>query len=159
MNIFSLFKKKRSRSQYESLEKGCSAPYLTQTVVFGMHRYRQAGEDSSVYLVDPQKNLSKMIVDSRGQFKNFPGIQREKFWTDMVDPNAIKPQIRFRTSFEKCADGWRVLWEIQPDGRYWEDEDGFGGNSDQEVVLSTVLDTSGSFTGPFRIYSLGNKYY
>ena len=53
-----------------------------------------------------------------------------------------------------------MLWEIQPDGRYWEDEDGFGGTSDAEVTLYTFLDENGDFTGPFRVYRIGaHDYY
>lgn len=53
----------------------------------------------------------------------------------------------------------RMVWEIQPDGRYWEDDDGFGGESDLEILLYTYLDDKGNFTGSFRTYSIGGEEF
>ncbi len=134
-------------------------PYLTETVVFGMHRYRTRGEDSSVYFVDEARGIRKMLVDSRGVIQDFPGIIREDFWVRQISPRALQPQIRFRTSFEKRGNGWIMLWQIQPDGQYWEDEDRFGGTNDLEVTLYTHVDGDGNFTDPFRIYQIGSRNY
>lgn len=134
-------------------------PYLTETVVFGMHIYRRPGDDSSVYFVDEARGIRKMLVDTYGNIQNFPGIVREDFWLKEVEPSALEPQIHFRTSFEKREGGWMMLWEIQPDGRYWADEDGFGWGKDPEVRLYTFVDQNGDFTGPFRIYSCGRETY
>ena len=129
------------------------SPYLTQTVVFGMHRYRHAGEDSSVYFVDEKRGIRKMLVNSNGVIQRFPGFEDKKALEKMLtDPRDLTPQIRFRTSFEKRENHWIMLWEIQPDGRYWEDEDGFGGTNDEEITLFTQVDENGDFTGPFRVY-------
>ena len=50
--------------------------------------------------------------------------------------------------------------QVQPDGMYWQDEDGYRGTSDEEVRLYTFLDSKGNFTGPFQIYNVGcRKYY
>lgn len=133
--------------------------YLTETVTFGMHAYRSADEDSSVYFVDENRGIRKMIIDSYGNIQNFPGIVREEFWVKHVAPNYLKQQIRFRSSFEKHENGWIFKWQIQPDGWYWADEGGFGAENDLEVVLYTYLDLNGDFTGPFRIYQLGGMGY
>ena len=133
--------------------------YLTKTVTFGMHPYRSADEDSSVYFVDENRGIRKMIIDVHGNIQNFPGMVREDFWVKHVAPNYLKPQIRFRSSFEKWENGWIFLWQLQPDGWYWADEDGFGAEDDCEVVLYTFLDRNGCFTGPFRIYQLGSFGY
>ena len=136
-----------------------TGPYLTQTVVFGMHPYRRKGDDSSVFFVDKTRGIRKMLVDTYGNIQNFPGILQEEFWVKRVTPNSMEPQICFRTSFEPHEKGWLVLWEIQPDGRYWEDEDGFGAEPDPEVLLYTFVDRNGEFTGPFRIYKLGTRRF
>lgn len=133
--------------------------YLTQYVIFGMHPYRQPGDDSSVYFVDEERGIRRMIVDSKGNIQNFPGIVKEAFWTAEVAPNYLKPQVGFRSSFEKRNNGWIFMWQVQPDGRYWADEDGFGGENDLEVTLYTYLDMDGNFSGPFRGYQLGNTGY
>ena len=127
------------------------SPYLTQTVVFGMHMYRHEGEDSTVCFVDEKRGIRKELVDSNGNILRFPGIVQEDFWVKEVSGNALRPQIRFRTSFERRKGKWIMLWQIQPDGRYWEDEDGFGGTNDEEVTLFTYVDENGNFTGPFEL--------
>lgn len=127
-------------------------PPLTQWVTFGR------GEP--VYFIDEGRGIQKPIVDLDGNICNFPGFVQEDFWVSQVDSCYLKPLIRFRTSFG-LRDGRLIMyWEIQPDGRYWEDEDGFGGTSDAEVTLYTFLDENGDFTGPFRVYSIGaHNYY
>ena len=127
-------------------------PPLTQWVTFGR------GEP--VYFIDESRGIQKPIVDLDGNICNFPGFAQEDIWVSQVDPCYLKPLIRFRTSFG-LRDGRLIMyWEIQPDGRYWEDEDGFGGTSDAEVTLYTFLDENGDFTGPFRVYSIGaHDYY
>jgi len=135
------------------------AVYLTRTVTFGMHRYRTAEEDSSVFFVDESRGIRKMLIDSKGNIQNFPGMVKEEFWIREVAPNYLKPQIRFRSSFEKRDSGWIFLWQIQPDGWYWADEDGFGAENDSEVTLYTLVDMDGKFTQPFQIYQLGNIGY
>ena len=71
----------------------------------------------------------------------------------------LRPQICFRTDFERRSGRIIMLWQIQPDGRYWEDDGGFGGSSDEEVTLYAFLDEKGNFDGPFRIYSVGIRKY
>lgn len=127
-------------------------PPLTQWETFGR------GEP--VYFIDESRGIQKPIVDLNGNICNFPGFAQEDLWVSQVDPCYLKPLIRFCTSFERRGDRLIMLWEIQPDGRYWEDEDGFGGTSDAEVTLYTFLDENGDFTGPFRVYSIGaHDYY
>lgn len=128
--------------------------YLTETVTFGMHPYRSANEDSSVFFVDENRGIRKMIIDSYGNIQNFPGVIKEDFWVKQVAPNYLKQQVCFRSSFEKRENGWIFLWRLQPDGWYWADEGGFGGEKDPEVVLYTHLNLNGDFTGPFRLYRL-----
>lgn len=133
--------------------------YLTETVTFGMHPYRSKDEDSSVFFVDENRSIRKMIIDSVGNIQNFPGIVKESFWLQHVAPNYVGQQVCFRSSFERRDNGWIFIWQLQPDGWYWADEGGFGAENDLEVKLYTYLDLNGDFTGPFRIYKLGNVGY
>lgn len=153
-----LLRNKKSTSEPES--NRTETVYLTETVTFGMHPYRTADEDSSVFFVDENRGIRKMIIDSRGNIQNFPGVMKEDFWVKHVAPNYLKQQVRFRSSFEKRENGWIFLWQLQPDGWYWADEDGFGAEKDSEVILYTHVDLDGNFTGPFRLYSLdGTSYF
>ena len=104
MNLLSkLFEKKQQdkpapKQQNPRMEE---AMYLTATVTYGMHLYRRPDEDSSVYFVDENRGIHKMIIDSQGKIQNFPGFVKEEFWVKQVPPNYLKPQVRFRSSFEK----------------------------------------------------------
>ena len=44
----------------------------------------------------------------------------------------------------------RTSAEIQPDGRYWMDEDGFGMEDDEEIWLCADIDEEGRFITPFH---------
>ena len=55
---------------------------------------------------------------------------------------------------DKPKNGYRRLWEIQQDGRYWAEEDGFGAENDSEIIPYAGLDSNGVFKGPFCIYSM-----
>ena len=151
-----LFKQKDSKDIAEKPEipKAPIAehPPLTQWETFGGGK--------PIYFIDESRGIQKLIVDSNGNIRNFPGFSQEDLWVSQVDPCYLKPLIRFCTSFERRGGRLIMLWEIQPDGRYWEDEDGFGGTSDAEVTLYTFLDENGDFTGPFRVYRIGaHDYY
>lgn len=146
-------------SPQKSEPKRTESVYLTATVTFGMHPYRSVDEDSSVFFVDENRGIRKMIIDSFGNIQNFPGIIKEDFWIKHVAPNYLKQQVRFRSDFEKRENGWIFKWQLQPDGWYWADEGGFGAENDWEVVLYTYLDLNGNFTGPFRIYQLDDTGY
>lgn len=156
MNLFSvLFGNKNSPvkpAPPQTTPRQTEPVYLTQTVVFGHG-------DSSVYFVDENRGIRKMLVDTGGNIRNFPGILKEDFWVKEVSANALLPKIRFRTSFEKRENKWIMLWTIQPDGDYWRDEDGFGAENEDEVVLFTYVDMNGNFTDPFRIYEVGERCY
>ena len=157
-SLYCLFGKKTPPAPAKPAEKR-ESPYLTRTVVYGMHLYRQKGEDSTVCFVDEKRGIRKMLVDFDGYIQKFPGILQEDFWVKEVSANALRPLIRFRTGFERRGERWIMLWQIQPDGRYWEDEDGFGAEDEEEVILYTYVDENGDFTGPFRLYSIGTRQY
>ena len=62
------------------------SPYMSQWHTYGMHRYRTANEDSTVYYIDETRGIRKKIVDRRGNIIGFPGIKREDFWIKEVFP-------------------------------------------------------------------------
>lgn len=138
--------------------RGLGGPSLSQWETFGAHLYRTAYEVSRVVFTNLKRGIRREIVDNQGYILNFPGIdERARASLDGVCPEA---RIYFRTSFELQPDGKiLMLWEVQPDGLYWEDEDGFGRTNDPEICLYTLIDENGRFTGPFRLYSVGSKRY
>lgn len=43
-----------------------------------------------------------------------------------------------------------ITWTLYPDGRYFEDEDGFGGEKCHEETIYGIIDTDLNFVEPFR---------
>ncbi|MCM1113449.1 MAG: hypothetical protein NC399_09370 [Muribaculum sp.] len=135
-------------------------PPFTRWLTFGNHMYRRAGERCDVEFIDNRLGIRKTIVDNRGNILDFPGIERGKWMECLESENCLRPVVQFRTDFQKYDDQhYIMIWEVQPDGRYWEDSDGFGGTSDMEVCLYALIDHAGCFTGPFRIYRAGAVKY
>lgn len=127
-------------------------PGLSQYETFGRNIGSEVAE---VVLNLPERHIRRVIVNSKGYFECFPGIEQGP-WTARLEGKFDFDQgaVHYRTVFEKKGDGYRCLWEIQPDGRYWADSDGFGMENDDELILYADLDAEGVFTGPFRIYSI-----
>lgn len=115
--------------------------------------------EAPLCFVDEERNIRKTIVQIDHTIRNFPGIVEEDFWTSEISSGSLEPRVRYRMDFSKRGSGWRVIWTVQPDGRYWEDEDGYGAEDDQEIMLYTDLDQNGDFTGPFRVYQIGIRPY
>lgn len=127
-------------------------PYFSDTVTFGRELLRDATE---IIFFDPQNNYKKVIVNRQGYFEDFPGIVKAG-WTKYLGVNYDfdNGEIHFRTSIEKYGNGYMCLWEIQPDGRYWADDGGFGMENDVEIVLCAYLDEKCNFKGPFQLHSI-----
>lgn len=161
--MFKLSKLQR-KSHEESIENNPEVPKrypFTQWYTFGMHLYKRADEDPTVEFVEEKTGKRKTIVDEKGRIVGFPGIEKGSWMNALESERRLEPVIRFRTEFECCkGNGYMMIWQVQPDGGYWEDEDGFGMEPDEEVRLYALLDEKGDFTGPFRIYNVGiHKYY
>lgn len=115
-------------------------------------RPTENGSLDRVVLQDDRTGRQTVIVDCE---RNIVGLTAE--W---IDPRYTKdlifsPCARYRKALyglhiDTFHDGKAVVsWCIQPDGRYWEDEDGFGGTSDVEIELYSLIDRQGRFCLPF----------
>lgn len=148
-----------SQEQQTNQNQKPERPPFTHWLTFGNHMYRRNGERCDVEFVDKRLGIRKTIVDNYGNIIDFPGIEKGKWMEFLESEKFLQPVIRFRTDFEKYDDThYIMIWEVQPDGRYWDD-DGFGGTNDMEVRLYALIDHMGCFTGPFRIYSAGAEKY
>lgn len=105
---------------------------------------------SNVYLLNmDDPSFKRCIVDETGTIQNFPGIEEGSWIKELEYPLSDKTQFRFW--IYAYEDGKAsVEWTLQPDGRYYEDEAGFGGENCEEVTLYSYLDTNGFFTQPFK---------
>lgn len=147
----------KPQAKPEDTEETAKPPKMTlnQDVTFGRNGN---GETAEVVLNDPEHNYQKVIVNYDGFFADFPGIVQGR-WTRYLIRNFDfdEGRVCFRTSFEQKEDGYRCLWEIQPEGRYWADADGFGAENDSEIILYADLDAKGVFKEPFHIYTIDGR--
>ena len=111
----------------------------------GMGGYRTA----DVYLLSARNPaLRRCIVDGSGWIQGFPGFREGSWRSEMAFP--ADPVVRFVFRISPFQDGKaRVYWLMQPDGRYFADEDGFGAEHFDEVEMISWLDEEGRFTEPF----------
>lgn len=94
-------------------------------------------------------SFKRCIVGEDGTIQNFPGIVDGPWKSDLEFP--LDGKTRFRFWIYAYKDGKApVEWTLQPDGRYFEDEDGFGAENCEEIVLRSYIDTDGAFTEPFK---------
>ena len=61
-------------------------------------------------------------------------------------------QIKYVSSIGSFADGKALFkWMYQPDGRYFEDDDGFGAENCEKIILYAYLNEKGRFVTPFAL--------
>ena len=129
---------------------------FSQMITFGDHLYRHKGQIAEIIMENTRTGVRKTIVDDDGIIVGFPGFA----YPDLVSlynngiPNA---RIRFRSDISRLGEQYALIWQIQPDGRYWEDDDGFGMTTDDEIDLYAHFDETGHFTEPFHLFSIGSS--
>ena len=75
-----------------------------------------------------------------------------------IQENAREQFAMYPTFVEGFRNGvTRVRWQINPDGRYWMDDDGFGMTSDVEVEIYGYINKEGKVVGKFRLPSEKDK--
>jgi len=89
----------------------------------------------------------KMV--SEQQFVDFPGLAHGEWEKDIAMKDVIIEN-RFASFIYPFVNNKAVFsWIVQPDGRYWEDEDGYGMEPDNEVILYALFNKEGHFITPF----------
>ncbi len=142
----------------ERINKKNQKPGLNHYVTYG---WRSFDESPEIYITIPESGYKKVIVDKEGYFQDFPGIRRGE-WTSCLRGSCDldEGRVGFRTEFSRKQEGgYQCIWEIQPDGRYWSDQDGYGGNSDSEILLKADLNDKGEFESAFCIYEIDGKLH
>ena len=88
------------------------------------------------------------VTDKLGNFNNFPGIKSGS-WEKKLEIKYYEA-VQFNFFMSDFADGKSVVkWILQPDGRFYEDDDGFGGEDFEEIALYSIMDARGNFLVPF----------
>lgn len=116
--------------------------------------------DYSVVLTNREKNISKQIVDSDGNIRDFPGVEYTPELQAELGKQVIRPVVACQANFEQLDDGsFLMIWMVRHDGRWEMDSWGFGGEDYEALELYSILDETGHFTGPFKLYSIGYRTF
>ncbi len=95
-----------------------------------------------------QKGIHRPITDNLGFFLDYPGHEKGPWEEELAI--TFLPATRFMAYISKFEEGiCKFSWMVQPDGRYWMDEDGYGMTSDNEVWLYAYINEDGRFVTPF----------
>lgn len=96
--------------------------------------------------------LIRKMTDETGRFLDFPGVEHGEWEKDLKFPFEPVTDFPFYIS-KKFKDNElaELEWMVQPDGRYWEDEDGYGAGDDVKIILYASFDRTGKFVTPFHV--------
>ena len=113
-----------------------------------------------IVLTNEKEGVEKIIVDRRRNILDFPGVEYCGELRAELGTYEISPCVKYESYFERCGEGcFRMVWTVRPDGRYWMDEFGFGGEDYEAVTLYSVIDSKGQFLFPFKLYEIGYKRF
>ena len=124
----------------------------------GANLFSRKDAPSEVIFENLETGVRKTVIDRRGWIVDFPGLAHPDVITTYYRGD-LCDRIRFYSHFSLLGDRYALLWQIQPEGRYWEDDDGFGGTLDSEIILYARLDDTGAFIEPFRLYSIDSEMF
>lgn len=142
-------------SEYEIAPERLARPKkypFTQWHAYGSPAYGIVPTEPVVEFVDQKTGRRTVIIDKNRRIVNFPGIENEEEIQRKLGEGSTIPFNLFGVSFTVAErDCYKMTWTIQLDGRFWEDENGFGGTSDNEIRLSAIINNDGQFITPFRL--------
>ena len=77
--------------------------------------------------MDEETGKRKTIVNRFGSICRFPGIVKEKCWTEYLSGGRMPTAtVNYRSDIDVYdEEKYIMIWEIQPDGEFWEDNTGF----------------------------------
>ncbi len=110
-------------------------------------------ENNEIIFENSIKNVQFMIKDSYGKLVNTScsDIDFNRVAQLENSQNANRFLAEFGFGVDKFTNGIALVWwTLSPDGRYFEDEDGFGGEDCDETTIYAFIDTLGSIIIPFR---------
>lgn len=91
----------------------------------------------------------RCIVSQDGLIQNFPGY-RDELWQKSLEIPMRRGEVNFAFWISPYKNGKAaVRWLLQPDGRYFADDDGFGAEKCVEIEMYSSLDENGDFVEPF----------
>lgn len=122
--------------------------------------YRELGEGMKLYekglrkvLINLQTEETFELVDGNGNLlhitKDDINFSRVNQLENSHHAKELKVCYDFRVEcFSKGVS--LIIWTLYPDGRYFADEDGFGGENNDETVVYAFIDKKGKIQIPFQ---------
>lgn len=104
-------------------------------------------------LVDKKNKSFVELVDKYGNMVAFTlkDVEKSVLDRDVETGNDHALLVRYRFFVYEFKGGKaKVEWTICPDGRYFADEDGFGGEDCDELTVTAVIDRKGKVLVPFH---------
>ena len=121
----------------------------------GNNYYRKKEEPAEIEFINNKTGVRKLIVDNDGFIVDFPGIEHPKV-VKQFSNGPIGNRINYISEIMLVDGQYALIWQIQPDGKYWADDSGFGSNNDVSLYLYARLDESGRYIEKFKIFSIGS---
>ncbi len=132
---------------------------FSQRYTYGDHLYRKKGETAEIIFENRRIGIKKVIIDDHGRIADFPGVAHPELVSNYSDGFVLK-KVRYESQIKNLDGDYALIWQIRPDGQYWEDEDGYGRTPDDRIDLYARIDEYGKFTEPFHIYAIGSfRFY
>ncbi len=126
----------------EQLGNGCYITYNKVSNGFG------GSHPVNLVFHNEEKNIHRQITNDLGFFVDYPGHEKGDWEKDVTMTFLHATRfVAYVSNF--VGDTCRFSWMLQPDGRYWEDEDGYGMTQDKEVWLYALINNEGKFVTPF----------
>ena len=134
--------------------------FLSKYIISDPHSEYIFKQDFTVDFTNCEKDIKKQLVDKDGNILNFPGIEYTDTLTKELGRSDIKPVVKYEALFKKIDETKIIMvWTVRPDGRYWMDSWGFGGEDYEALSLYSYIDCDANFTMPFKLYSIGYKFF
>lgn len=120
----------------------------------GMMQCREKLTDR-VFLVNKKTKEAWELLTANGRFSFWDASAVEIAGTFNLpykaQRNAVEQRAPYYFGINEFMDGVAyVSWTLQPDGRYYADEDGFGMTDDDEINFYAFIDTKSSVLVPFQ---------
>lgn len=166
MKEFYLFKKGKQveETTAHSLYKALSVdtytqyPYEKQDLDEGMFVINQViGEYwKPRYLVDEKNKTAVEFMDSWTTLKTICTDDIDWLSLERLPQDAIEKAKVLNANFPTFVRGYKkgvasVDWQLNPDGRYYMDEDGYGMTDDEEITIYGYIDRNGKPLVKFRV--------
>lgn len=132
---------------------GTESPKSDNVVNYGDGVIINYTKDGEIILKNTIHDKEVMIMNKDGILVNIHDGDIDFSRVDLLEnpENAHRLSTRYGFSLGRFENGVAELcWTLYPDGRYFADEDGFGGENCNETTIYAYIGTLGNIIIPFR---------